>query len=760
MKTGLLAAYGISTDYTGGMKMKKVWYVLSVSVLLIALILGGALSAAASSETTVTWTVDGNKLTISGAGAMSDYNNNAPWLEYKDRITSIEIGKGVTSIGSNAFLGFSALETVTLEQDSQLNAIGAGAFYGCEQLKSIAIPAGVSVIGNWAFFGCAGLENINFCGIQAEWNRIEKGDSWNAGVGEYTVNYLHESDDGRWECVDENGHMLQCEGCGTTMVEVHHWAVKEIVSATHTEFGEITYECLGCRTTKEEAIDKVSECTYNIFEIVEGDETNHKKVCACGEEREERHNWKTLKMVPATHTKTGSRTELCAGCGMTRVTSIPKIEAHNYILISDVKATHVDFGLRTYACDCGETRVELVDKIPDHSYRAWTAYGDAVQHKKVCACGDEIYESHNWGVGKVTKLPSHMEFGEIVYTCADCRQTKTESIAKLPTHEYVEWIECEEDDTQHTAICVCGYVKVEGHLRNNGEVITPHTHVSTGVMKYTCKCGHEMTETIPAGHTYGEWENHDARQHKAECSCGHEIYADHIWDEGRITKVATHTTYGEKTYTCFDCQTTKTERIDKTVAHTFSDSWVNHDAAQHKKVCACGEAQYAEHNYGDWIGHDDDMHKKACACGSEIYGVHKWEITTIEPTHTKEGQKTYTCSDCGHKIVQTIDKLSGHTYGEVWTKHDDEQHKKSCACGDVTYESHSWNEGEIISEATKQEEGKMKYVCTVCGCEKTEAIPKLDAVVGGCGATVAGGAALMLLLSIGSAALVYKKKED
>ena len=60
--------------------------------------------------TSVTWTLDDDgKLTISGEGAMANYNpspnGSAPWKSSPTSITSVEIGSGVASIGSWAFSG-------------------------------------------------------------------------------------------------------------------------------------------------------------------------------------------------------------------------------------------------------------------------------------------------------------------------------------------------------------------------------------------------------------------------------------------------------------------------------------------------------------------------------------------------------------------------------------------------------------------------------------------------------------------------------
>jgi DNA-directed RNA polymerase subunit RPC12/RpoP len=294
----------------------------------------------------------------------------------------------------------------------------------------------------------------------------------------------------------------------------------------------------------------------------------HKGVCACGEESE-----------PVAHT-----------WGRATIIKQP---------------THTECGLQTSTCACGEIKVETVaPKANDHKYGEWTSYGDANQHKKACECGDVVYASHAWGNGEVTTEATHMAEGVRTYTCADCGQIKTEAIPMTPDHKCETWTSV--DGAQHQAACVeCGLTVYADHAWNEGEVITAQTHVTSGEMKYTCEdCGAEKIEVILAGHAYGEWEKNDASQHKASCSCGHVIYEAHDWDEGMVTREATHTVYGEKTYTCAVCGQTKTDRIEKTTEHTFSDVWVEHDATQHKKVCACGEAEYAEHSY-DWVEHDD-----------------------------------------------------------------------------------------------------------------------------------------------------------
>ncbi|MBE7008484.1 MAG: leucine-rich repeat domain-containing protein [Ruminococcaceae bacterium] len=124
---------------------EKTRSILLAVLLLVSLLPFAALPARADAPTGgecgsgLTWTLDGTALTISktgeGTGAMADYaDEDAPW---GTDVTSVVIGSGVTSIG-------------------------AGAFSGCEKLKSVVIPDSVTSIGAGAFTDCTALKSVFF----------------------------------------------------------------------------------------------------------------------------------------------------------------------------------------------------------------------------------------------------------------------------------------------------------------------------------------------------------------------------------------------------------------------------------------------------------------------------------------------------------------------------------------------------------------------------------------------------------------------
>ncbi|MDR2764060.1 MAG: leucine-rich repeat domain-containing protein [Tannerella sp.] len=108
------------------------------------------------------WSIENNTLTISGTGAMDDYDyesdgdiTTAPWGV---SFTSVIIKQGVTSIGEFAFAACSGLTSVTFP--NSLTDIEGAAFAACSGLTSITLPNSLTSIGDGAFLGCSGLTSI------------------------------------------------------------------------------------------------------------------------------------------------------------------------------------------------------------------------------------------------------------------------------------------------------------------------------------------------------------------------------------------------------------------------------------------------------------------------------------------------------------------------------------------------------------------------------------------------------------------------
>lgn len=108
----------------------------------------------------MTWNLSGGVLTITGSGIME----TAGWLSYKDQITTVNIGDGVTRLREYAFAGCSKLTKVTFP--SSLQETGSYSFKDCTSLETVTVPFNVSWLADGTFSGCTKLKNVSLeCNI-------------------------------------------------------------------------------------------------------------------------------------------------------------------------------------------------------------------------------------------------------------------------------------------------------------------------------------------------------------------------------------------------------------------------------------------------------------------------------------------------------------------------------------------------------------------------------------------------------------------
>ena len=211
----------------------------------------------------------------------------------------------------------------------------------------------------------------------------------------------------------------------------------------------------------------------------------------------------------------------------------------------------------------------------------------------------EMCISHKWDAGVVTKEPTYTSTGTKKYTCTNCGETKTETIAKL--------------------VCT-------SHVWDSGKVVTAPTYKTEGTKKYTCKnCGTTKTETI------------------AKLIC-----TNHAWDAGVVTKKPTYTSTGEKKYTCTNCGTTKTETIAKLIC--TSHAWDSGKVVTAPTYKTEGTKKYTCTNCG--TTKTETIAKLVCTS-------HVWDggVVTKKPTYSSAGTKEYTCVNCGTTKTSSIAML-------------------------------------------------------------------------------------------------------
>lgn len=97
-------------------------------------------------------------LTISGSGAMEDYNYSLSPFYDNSAIKTVIIENGITSIGRYAFTRCIGMSRIDIP--ASVESIGEGAFYQCAGLAKILIPNGVEAIEKEAFIACTELKKI------------------------------------------------------------------------------------------------------------------------------------------------------------------------------------------------------------------------------------------------------------------------------------------------------------------------------------------------------------------------------------------------------------------------------------------------------------------------------------------------------------------------------------------------------------------------------------------------------------------------
>ena len=483
----------------------------------------------------------------------------------------------------------------------------------------------------------------------------------------------------------------------------HTWDEGNITKeATCSETGVKTYTCSRCGGTKtedipktkhnyEEHVVKAPTCTekgvsYYVCKNC-GLTTSRRQTLATGHIHTEVRNQKD-----ATYKENGYTGDTyCKDCGkkLETGTVIPKLveKEHDYgEWVLDQAPTCKKYGARHRICkNCGDREVDVLDKV-DHSWElvsttpATCTIGE-IQHYKCSVCGEtkdvtlsNPLGEHSWDNGKVTKEATCTEDGEKTYTCTVCNTTKTEVIpATGHQHKEVRNAKkaiCTEDGYTGDTYCTDCNTKLEsgtvvnklGHTWDNGVITKEATETEEGVKTYTCK-------------TCGETKTEKIP------------VASHHWDQGTITKKATCTENGEKTYYCTDAD------CNKTYVETIPATGHQHTELRDKKTATCGED-----------GYSGDLYCKDCgqliSKGAVVKATgHSWDSGKVTEVATckKEGTKTYTCKNCGETKTESIPKTE-----------------------------HQWNDGEVTKEATCAEEGVKTYTCSICKDTKAEVIPKKE----------------------------------
>lgn len=161
--------------------ISRLMAVLLALVLVLSMVpSASATEAEGTCGESLSWAFSDGVLTITGTGAMYDYDqyNYAPWYSFREQILRIALPEGLTRVGNMAFydcvnlqaasipstvteigeLAFCQCQSMTiLTLNEGLVSIGRSAFELCSAVQDIRLPQSLTSIGRRAFYRCAGL---------------------------------------------------------------------------------------------------------------------------------------------------------------------------------------------------------------------------------------------------------------------------------------------------------------------------------------------------------------------------------------------------------------------------------------------------------------------------------------------------------------------------------------------------------------------------------------------------------------------------
>ena len=395
----------------------------------------------------------------------------------------------------------------------------------------------------------------------------------------------------------------------------------------------------------------------------------------------------------------GYTTHTCSRCGDSYVDNYVEALGHDMeLIVACIPSCDEDGCIRHY--ECRRCRKLFLDEGGESELNSEDVFEPAI--------------GHMWSeTGVVTLEATCTENGIMTFTCLnDSNHTRTEVIpasGHVPGEKQIEnHINADCTTTEnYDEVSYCTVCGDELSRENkNGESAFGHNIVLVPSKRATCeqdgnskhyrceRCGTLFLDAqgnteiesdsvvIPAtGHTAGNavQENYHAADCETEesyeevvrcANCGKELSREtktgeealgHAWNEGVVTKEATCTEDGIKTYTCSRCSGTKTESLPK-------------------------------------FGHD-------------------YIDVVISPTCTEQGYTTHTCSRCGDSYKDTPTAALDHDWSKpeyTWSEDNNSVTARAVCSRDSEHiaEETAQTTSTVIKEPTVTEEGQMLYEAT------------------------------------------------
>ena len=472
-----------------------------------------------------TGVLSGKTLTISGTGAMPDFDfpngNLAPWWNYEalgmltsfgnfkleGELKKVVIKDGVTNVSNYALFFLPAATQVTLPDS--VTSIGRYGIAMCSKLTGLSIPKGVTGIGDFGLAG-NGLTAITLPdGLQS----LGRGafDSC-ASLTNTTLPAAITAVPGK--CFADCTKLLNVKYAGTVTAigDLAFESCKALTAApipeTVTEIGASAFT--GCTALTDVTIPAgVSTipdgcfrgCTALADIDLPGTVTHvgHNAFTDCAALKDVR----CYGAAPAVEPGNSE-----AHSFEPATVTIHYNPAMNWTLDADGKwqgytvsdkgaCLHADYGTteRTVPATCGEAG--RVDTICSNC-------GEVVSTRELPPTG-----AHDWDGGTVTTAPTETTPGVRTFTCSGCGDIREETIPATGAHDYQFTKNvaptCTDGGYDLYTCSGCGATErrnltdAAGHKWDGGTVTTAPTETTPGVRTFTCTvCSQTRTEAIPA----------------------------------------------------------------------------------------------------------------------------------------------------------------------------------------------------------------------------------------------------------------------
>ena len=472
-----------------------------------------------------TGVLSGKTLTISGTGAMPDFDfpngNLAPWWNYEalgmltsfgnfkleGELKKVVIKDGVTNVSNYALFFLPAATQVTLPES--VTSIGRYGIAMCSKLTGLSIPKGVTGIGDFGLAG-NGLTAVTLPdGLQS----LGRGafDSC-ASLTNTTLPAAITAVPGK--CFADCTKLLNVKYAGTVTAigDLAFESCKALTAApipeTVTEIGASAFT--GCTAltdvTIPAGVSTISEdcfrgCTALADIDLPGTVTSvgHNAFTGCTALKDVR----CYGAAPAVEPGNSE-----AHSFEPATVTVHYNPAMNWTLDADGKwqgytvsdkgaCLHTDYGTteNTVPATCGEAG--RVDTICSNC-------GEVVSTRELPPTG-----AHDWGNGVVTTAPTETTPGVRTFTCTVCGDIREETIPATGAHDYqftkTVAPTCTDGGYDLYTCSGCGATEkrnltdAAGHKWDNGTVTTAPTETTPGVRTFTCTvCDQTRTEAIPA----------------------------------------------------------------------------------------------------------------------------------------------------------------------------------------------------------------------------------------------------------------------